>query len=55
MRASYENQLRAVNAYIQEAQAYLDRNPDDEDARQLLMEAYQQKAMLYEMALEHVQ
>jgi len=55
MRATYENQLRAVNAYIQEAQAYLDRNPDDEDARQLLMEAYQQKAMLYRMALEHVQ
>jgi hypothetical protein len=55
MRATYENQLRAVNAYIQEAQAYLDRNPDDEDARQLLMEAYQQKAMLYQMALDHVQ
>jgi len=55
MRATYENQLRAVNAYIQEAQAYVDRNPDDEDARQLLMEAYQQKAMLYRMALEHVQ
>ena len=55
MRATYEDQLRAVNAYIQEAQAYLDRNPDDEDARQLLMNAYQQKAMLYQMALEHVQ
>ena len=55
MRATYENQVRAVNAYIQEAQAYLDRNPDDEAARQLLMEAYQQKAMLYQMALEHVQ
>jgi len=55
MRASYENQLRSVNNYIREAQAYLDRNPDDEDARQLLMEAYQQKAMLYQMALDHVQ
>jgi hypothetical protein len=55
MRATYENQLRAVNAYIGQAQAYLDRNPDDEDARQLLMEAYQQKAMLYRMALDHVQ
>lgn len=55
MRASYENQLRSVNNYIREAQAYLDRNPDDENARQLLMEAYQQKAMLYQMALDHVQ
>jgi hypothetical protein len=55
MRATYENQLQAVNAYIQEAQAYLDRNPDDEDARQLLMKAYQQKAMLYQMAQDHVQ
>jgi hypothetical protein len=55
MRATYENQLRAVNAYIQQAQAYLDQNPEDQDARQLLMNAYQQKAMLYQMALEHVQ
>lgn len=55
MRATYENQLRAVNAYIAEAQAYLDQNPDDQDARQLLMNAYQQKAMFYQMALDHVQ
>lgn len=55
MRATYESQLRSVNNYIQQVQAYLDRNPDDEDARQHLMEAYQQKAMLYQMALEHVQ
>jgi hypothetical protein len=44
-----------VNNYIREVQAYLDQNPDDEDARQHLMEAYQQKAMLYQMALDHVQ
>ena len=55
MRVTFENQLRAVNAYIREVQAYLDRNPGDEDARQHLMEAYRQKAMLYQMALEHVQ
>jgi len=47
--------LRSVNAYIREAQAYLDQNPGDEDARQHLMEAYQQKAMLYQLALDHVQ
>jgi hypothetical protein len=55
MRVTYENQLRSVNAYIREAQAYLDQNPGDEDARQHLMEAYQQKAMLYQLALDHVQ
>jgi hypothetical protein len=55
MRATYETQLTSVNNYIREVQAYLDRNPDDQDARQHLMEAYQQKAMLYQLALEHVQ
>lgn len=55
MRATYENQLRAVNSYIREAQAYVDQNPGDEDARQALMEAYQQKAMLYQIALDRIQ
>lgn len=55
MRATYEDQLRSVNAYIRAAQAYLDQNPDDEDARQHLMEAYRQKALLYQMALDHIQ
>jgi hypothetical protein len=55
MRVTYENQLRSVNAYIREVQAYLDQNPGDEDARQQLMEAYQQKAMLYQLALDQVQ
>jgi hypothetical protein len=55
MRATYESQLTSVNNYIREVQAYLDGNPDDQDARQHLMEAYQQKAMLFQMALEHVQ
>ncbi len=55
MRATYEDQLRAVNAYIAAAQAYLDQNPNDEDARQHLMEAYRQKALLYQLALDHIQ
>jgi len=55
MRPAYENQLRAVNAYIQDADAYLRQNPDDEDARQHLMDAYEQREMLYQMALDHVQ
>lgn len=55
MRATYESQLQAVNADIRESQAYLDRNPGDADARQHLMDAYQQKALLYQIALDRIQ
>ena len=55
MRVTFEGQLQAVNAYIRDAEAYLRQNPDDMDARQQLMDAYEQKAMLYQMALDHVQ
>jgi hypothetical protein len=55
MRATYESQLKAVNSDIGETQAYVDRNPADADARQHLMDAYQQKALLYQIALDHIQ
>jgi hypothetical protein len=55
MRTTYENQLQAVNADIRETQAYVDRNPRDLDARQHLMDAYQQKALLYQIALDRIQ
>ena len=55
MKAEYESQLRAVNSYIHDAEAYLKQNPGDEDARQHVMAAYEQKAMLYQMALDHIQ
>lgn len=55
MRATYENQLRTVNSYIRDAQAYAEQNPGDEDARQHLMDAFEQKSMLYQMALDNVQ
>jgi hypothetical protein len=55
MRTTYELQLQAVNADIQETQAYVDRNPGDMDARQHLMDAYQQKALLYQIALDRIQ
>jgi Putative zinc-finger len=54
-RATYESQLQAVNADIRESQAYLDRNPGDPDARQHLMDAYEQKALLYQIALDRIQ
>ena len=55
MRATYENQLQAVNADIRETQAYVNRNPGDAEARQHLMDAYQQKALLYQIALDRIQ
>ncbi len=55
MRVTYENQLQALNADIQETQAYVNRNPGDPDARQHLMDAYQQKALLYQIALDRIQ
>jgi hypothetical protein len=49
-RASYEQSLKDVNTYIADAKRVVDENPNDGDARQLLMQAYQQKAMLYQLA-----
>ena len=50
---SYRQDLQRVNAYIADARGLVTRNPDDEESRQALMEAYQQKAMLYKMAMRH--
>jgi len=52
MEAAYKQNLNDVNAYIADAQRSVDENPSDEDAREYLMEAREQKSMLYEMALE---
>jgi len=49
-REQYTQNLRSVNAYIRDAKASLQQNPDDNDAKEYLMQAYGQKAMLYQMA-----
>jgi hypothetical protein len=51
-KARYEDNLRKANDYIRDAQSLVDQNPNDEDARRSLLEAYQQKAMLFEMAMD---
>lgn len=53
MRGRYEADLRRVNAYIRDAEAWAQANPEDEQAQQYLMDAYEQKAMVYQMALDH--
>jgi len=50
-RGAYESSLREANAYIADAQEQAQRDPDDPAAQELLLDAYQQKAMLYEMAI----
>ena len=50
-RAPYERSLREVNAYIADAQQAAQRDPDDAAAQELLLDAYQQKEMLYQMAI----
>jgi hypothetical protein len=52
MQGQYEENLRRVNESIRDAQSMVNENPNDEDARRSLMDAYQQKSMLFEMAMD---
>jgi hypothetical protein len=52
MKAQWEDHLRNANQYIRDAQGVVDENPNDAEARRSLLDAYQQKAMLFEMAMD---
>jgi len=52
LRAGYESNLRAVDAYIRDAELSARNDPNDQIAQQYLMNAYEQRAMIYEMAME---
>lgn len=52
LKIQYEENLRRVNDSIRDAQGALDESPNDEDARRSLMDAYQQKSMLFQMAMD---
>jgi hypothetical protein len=52
LRAAYEADLRSVNAYIRDAEQSAHSDPNDDVAQQYLMNAYEQRAMVYEMALD---
>ncbi|MBZ5707378.1 MAG: anti-sigma factor [Acidobacteriia bacterium] len=52
MRAAYAENLQSVNDYIRDAEESVKNDPNDEEAQQYLMSAYEQKAMVYEMALD---
>jgi len=52
LQAQYTENLRHVNQYILDAKSSIAADPNDEDAHRSLMEAYQQKSMLFELALD---
>jgi len=52
MKTQYAENLRQVNESIRDAQGLVDESPNDEEARRSLMDAYQQKAMLFKMAMD---
>jgi hypothetical protein len=52
MKPQYEENLRWVNESIRDAQGVVDGSPNDMEARRALMDAYQQKSMLFEMAMD---
>jgi len=52
VKTQYLENLRQVNESIRDAQGVVDEAPNDEEARRSLMDAYQQKSMLFEMAMD---
>jgi hypothetical protein len=52
LRQQYEANLRDVDAYIQDAEASAKQDPNDEETQLSLMNAYQQRSMVYEMAMD---
>jgi len=52
LKAEYQEHLRRANQFIQDAKDDVAANPNDAEARRALLAAYQQKAMLFELALD---
>jgi hypothetical protein len=52
LASTYDDNLKSVNSYIAAVRNQLRQNPNDEQARDYLVRAYDQKAMLYSMAME---
>ena len=52
MQEQYASNLQNVNAYIKDAEESAQADPNDEEAQQIVMDAYEQRANVYEMALD---
>jgi hypothetical protein len=53
LRATFEENLRKANAYIHDAKDTVASSPDNDEAQEDLIHAYNEKAMVYEMAISH--
>lgn len=51
LRDGYANNLRAVDSYIQDAELSARNNPNDEIAQEYLTNAYEERAMVYEIGM----
>lgn len=52
LRATYAVDLRRIDSYIHNAEDTLKSDPTDEEAQRALMGAYEQRAMVYELAFD---
>jgi hypothetical protein len=52
MKVQFAENLRQVNESIRESQGFVDESPNDAEARRSLMDAYHQKSMLFQMAMD---
>jgi hypothetical protein len=52
LRAKYETDMKNLNTYIKDAESSLAANPNDEMAQQSVIDAYEQKQAVYEMAMD---
>lgn len=52
MLGAYQADIQNVNAYIRDAEQSVKNDPNDEEAQQFLMSAYEQRNMVYEMAMD---
>jgi hypothetical protein len=51
-RATYADDLQTVNAFIRDAEDTVARDPNDDEARHFLMQAYQERDMVYASAMD---
>ena len=51
-QARYRADIDDANAFIHDAEQVLKSNPGDVYAQQMLMNAYEQKQMLYDLAVD---
>ena len=52
LASTYDENLKSVNSYIAAVRSQLREHPDDDQARDYLLRAYDQKATIYAMAME---